>query len=331
MSEGPAARGRVLAHWAAHMAPALWRDIAESGTVPESLEGRAREEWEALALYACVRGLVASGGFNRETADAVDALNGTAGREWPAETRARLARRYAEYGGIGQALQHAGAHEVDARLGAACAAHVRVPAEEGLAEVFAALHGSLAEAAAEVMRAPHPPLALLIDAGERLTRAGIRWGLGGSGLLHALGLAAHVGDWDLQTDAGPEACEQALSGLHPVRWDHNGCHADHKLAIWDGAVEVVIRFAFFTPRGVVRVPAVVQGEWQGVPLASAEGWAAAYALLAELEGGPARAAKAEALFENLARTGADEGTLEALFAQPLPAALEARLRALPRR
>lgn len=331
MNEEPAARGRALAHWAAHMTPALWRDIAESRTVPEGLESRAREEWEALALYACVRGLVAAGGFNRETADAVDALHETAGQEWPAGTRSRLALRYAEYGGIGQALQHSGAGEVDARLGAACAAHVRVPAEESLAEVFAALHGSLAEAAAEVVRAPHPPLALLIEAGARLDRAGIRWGLGGSGLLHAMGLAEHVGDWDLQTDAGPEACEQALAGLHLVRWDHNGCHADHKLAIWDGAVEVVIRFAFFTPRGVVRVPAAVHGQWQGLPLASAEGWATAYALLAELEGGPTRAEKSEALFEHLARTGVDGATLEALVAQPLPAALEARLRALPRR
>lgn len=331
MSREPAARGRALARWFSDLEPALWRDIAESGAVPEALAARAREEWRALALYACVRGLVAGGGFSRETADAVDALNETAGHDWPAEARARLAARYAEYGGIGQALQHTGAEQVDARLAAAAAAHVLDTQPTALAEVFEAMHASLTEAAAEVVRAPHPPLRLLQAAGERLDRAGIEWGLGGSGLLFALGLGDHVGDWDLQTDASPEDCERACVDLPNERWDHNGCHADHKLVLWGGEAEIVIRFAFATPRGVVRLPLVPSGRWHGVPLASPEAWAAAYALLAELEGPISRADKSERLLEHLRRHGADRATLDRLQTQPLPLALAARLAALPRR
>ena len=53
----------------------------------------------------------------------------------------------------------------------------------------------------------HPPFGQLVAAGERLTGAGHLWGLGGSGLLLALGLTDHVGDWDLQTDASADACQ----------------------------------------------------------------------------------------------------------------------------
>lgn len=331
MSGTTTARGSALAHWFAELEPGLWQDIVESGAVPAETLSRARDEWRALALYACVRGLVAGGGFSRDTADAVDQLHATATRDWSADARAMTAERYAEYGGIGQALQHAGAGAVDGRLGEAAAAHAAGPANEELAEVFAALHASLADAAAEVVRAPHPPLALLHAAGARLTRAGHGWALGGSGLLFALGLADHVGDWDLQTDASPEDCERACAGLPQERWDHNGCHADHKLRLWSGEAEIVIRFAFATPRGVVRLPLVQCGEWQGVPLAAPESWAVAYALLAELEGPPSRAAKSERLLAHMAGVGARTAAIESLLAQPLPAALAARLAALPRR
>lgn len=331
MTGGPARRARALAHWWELLAPRWWRDIEEGGGIPAGAESRAREEWDALALYACVRGLVAAGGFNRETIEGVDALHALAGRDWTEAKRRHLSERYAEYGGIGQALQHEGAAEVEARLGAACAAHVASPAPARLADVFSALHESVAEAAAEVVRAPHPPLDLLREAGSRLTRAGIEWALGGSGLLHALALADEVGDWDLQTDASPEECEAALAGLAFERFDHGGCHADHKLALWDGTLEVVIRFAFFARGGIVRIPLRRSGEWQGVPLASPEGWAAAYALLGELEDSPARIAKSERLLGWLECEGACSAALDALLAQPLPAPLAARLGGLARR
>ena len=70
----PAERGRTVAGLFARMAPALFRDIEESGLLPLPDAGareRARREWDAFALYACVRGLVAAGGFNRESGEAL--------------------------------------------------------------------------------------------------------------------------------------------------------------------------------------------------------------------------------------------------------------------
>lgn len=176
--------------------------------------------------------------------------------------------------------------------------------------------------------AAHPPFEHLMSAGDRLTAAGHEWGLGGSGLLYALGLAEHVGDWDLQTDASAEACEAVFTDRPYQRFDANGCHADHKLTLPDWDAEIIIRFAFATPRGVVRVPARVSGVWQGVPLASPEGWAVAYWLLGELDGEPARTTKAQTLLAHLARHGADRVRLAELLDQPLPETLAELLRAL---
>ncbi len=180
------------------------------------------------------------------------------------------------------------------------------------------------------MSAVHPPFEQLAEAGARLDAAELGWALGGSGLLHALGLAEHVGDWDLQTDASPEDCESAFAGRPYERFDSNGCHADHKLALLDADAEIIIRFAFATARGVVRVPTRVSGHWRGMPLASPEGWAVAYWLLGELDGAPARMVKAERLLDHLAAHGADRARLAEMLAQPLPDALAARLEALRR-
>src|SRR5262249_37181185 len=72
----PAERGRALAEFAQAVIPRLWSDLESSGVLPDS--GRdARDEWTCFALYACVRGLVAAGGFNRETAAAIDTMHTT--------------------------------------------------------------------------------------------------------------------------------------------------------------------------------------------------------------------------------------------------------------
>lgn len=180
------------------------------------------------------------------------------------------------------------------------------------------------------MSAVHPPFDQLAEAGARLDAAGLVWALGGSGLLHVLDLADHVGDWDLQTDASPEDCEAAFAGRPYQRYDANGCHADHKLTLLDADAEIIIRFAFATPRGVVRIPTRVAGHWRGMPLASPEGWAAAYWLLGELDGVPARTVKAERLLAHLDHEGAHQARLAELLAQPLPPALVERLAALRR-
>jgi hypothetical protein len=159
----PARRGRTLAALFSAIAPRLFRDLEESGVLPGA-DGRARErafaEWECFALYACIRALVAAGGFNRETGAAIEALHesvlGTPAAGEPAqaaERRARVAERYAEYGAIGQAGGAAGAATVTARLGEAAARHMAGGApEEGLMEVVGALHEQLLDGATEAVR-----------------------------------------------------------------------------------------------------------------------------------------------------------------------------------
>jgi hypothetical protein len=160
----PDARGRTLAAFFLDIEPRLFADLEESGCIPASaLPHRARREWECFALYACVRGLVAAGGFNRETAAAIDGLHTAVLEEWMTHTiadenfdqrRARISERYAEYGAIGQQGGAAGAETVTARLGAAAAAHIAAPIEphEGLADVVGGAHEALVEGATEAVR-----------------------------------------------------------------------------------------------------------------------------------------------------------------------------------
>jgi hypothetical protein len=169
-----------------------------------------------------------------------------------------------------------------------------------------------------------PPLEPLREVVELLAAGGIRCALGASGLLHALGLADHVGDWDLTTDEPIERVRPLLAGLAPEHVGPSGIHADQKLVTHDGQVELIVRMALVTEGGVCRIPARVSGEWRGIPLASAEVWGAAYTLLG-------RAGKADRLFAHLSERGADRGALAEILKQPLPESLSRRLRALPAR
>lgn len=164
----PARRGRNLADFYGAVAPRLFRDLEESGALPARADaaaaGRARVEWECFALYACVRALVAAGGFNRETGAAIEALHeealgpltaGAPGATEAAGRRARIAERYAEYGAIGQEGGAAGADSVTRRLGEAAARHMASPeaASPALVEIAGSLHDQLVEGATEAVRA----------------------------------------------------------------------------------------------------------------------------------------------------------------------------------
>jgi hypothetical protein len=155
----PRARGRALAEFYLAAAPRLFAQLEESGTLGGAPPPTARREWECFALYACVRGLVAAGGFNRETAFAIDALHERVLEAWgtqpdAVERRRRVAERYAEYGAIGQEHEAKGAATVTGRLGRAAALHLAPGADpDALGEVAGGLHESLAEGAAESVRA----------------------------------------------------------------------------------------------------------------------------------------------------------------------------------
>lgn len=167
-----------------------------------------------------------------------------------------------------------------------------------------------------------PPFAPLADASRRLTAAGIPHALGASGLLFAHGLSDHARDWDVTVEADRDQVEPLFADLQPRFVGSSGVHADSKLVLHDGVVELILRFAFVVPGGIVRVPTRVDGEWRGIPLGALEAWAAAYALLG-------RHAKADLVFARLAERGARAEALAAVLSQPLPAGLAARLRALP--
>ncbi len=156
----------------------------------------------------------------------------------------------------------------------------------------------------------------------RLRAAGIPFALGGSALLHAIGLESRVGDWDLTTDAEVDDVALALDDLEPARHGHSGVHADHKLVCFGGTVEVICRMAFFTPGGIVRIPTVATATWEGHPVGSPAAWAVAYALMAGEKAG--YESKAERLFAwTVGRI--TEAERSALAREPVPAAIAARL------
>ena len=147
--------------------------------------------------------------------------------------------------------------------------------------------------------------------------------LGASGLLYAHGLADHARDWDVTVEADRVDVEPLFTDLAPRFVGSSGVHADSKLVLHGGVVELILRFAFVVPGGVVRVPTLVDGTWQGIPLGALEAWAAAYTLLGRSE-------KAERVFARLAQRGARPAALDAVLSEPLPKDLAARLAALPR-
>ena len=166
-----------------------------------------------------------------------------------------------------------------------------------------------------------PPVGPLLAAVRRLEEGGLVVALGGSGLLASLGLATEAHDWDLTTDAQPDEVAVALAGLEIERVGPSGIHADHKVRLAGGAVEIICGFAIRSGDAVVRIPTIVSARPQGIPIGSPEAWAVAYALLGREE-------KCERLMRWLAGRGANADVMSRLLAQPLPPALTARLKSL---
>ena len=179
-------------------------------------------------------------------------------------------------------------------------------------------------------RIQHPPLAPLHALLERLERNGLAFALGGSGLLAAYGLVTHVRDWDVTVEAPIHTLEEACAGLDFVRFGSDGCHADHKLTFERDSVELIAGFAFAVPGGVVRIPTVITGRWNEVPLGSPTAWAAAYALMGELEDSEKRRERAGMLFGWLESRPLEREVIATLRSQPLTTALRDALTALER-
>ena len=333
---------RALAAFFTGVSPRLLHELAEAGALGTLSEADARVEWQAAALHACIRGVVSEDDRSDAKADLVDALHDLVlpalapAPEQPA-LRAHLAKRYGEYDGLARTHGRKDAAGVPAAIATRCARHLHIepatafvqaatPLLEALAEGAAAV---LADSAAPVLRLP--PLEPMRAITARLDAAGIEWGVGASGLLASLGLVDQVNDWDIQVEAGPDQVRAVFAGEPYEFHGHGGCHADWKLAFAEARTEVIPRFAFFAPAGIVHVRLSVSRHWRGLPIASPEGWACAYWLMGEYDE-PAlrerRAARAESLLAHLERSGADRARTEAILAEPLPEPLAARVRAL---
>ena len=170
------------------------------------------------------------------------------------------------------------------------------------------------------MSASLPPLEKLADVARRLDAAGITWALGGSALMHALGLADSVRDWDLTTDRTQAEVHDALRDLEPTLHGNSGIHADHKVNCFGGTVEVICRFAFFGEDGeIIRIPTMISGTWNDYPVGSPEGWAVAYALMMAEK--PDRMEKSAKLFAWV-QTRGDRRRAQTMLQQPLPEPLQ---------
>ncbi|NOT34342.1 MAG: hypothetical protein HOP12_09255 [Candidatus Eisenbacteria bacterium] len=167
----------------------------------------------------------------------------------------------------------------------------------------------------------HPPLEPLREMLAVLERERLPHALGASGLLLALGLLDHVNDWDVTVEADIDTIAARFPPAQFTRHGNDAGHADHKLSFAAANVELIARFAFFTPRGVVHIPTVVTRHWNGIPVGSACAWYVAYTLLAEYENSEKRRTRAALLREWLDENGADATTLRALASEPLPDAL----------
>ena len=167
-----------------------------------------------------------------------------------------------------------------------------------------------------------PPIEPLRQVVDRLASAGISAALGGSGLLYSLGLVDAVRDWDLTTDADVPAVIAALGDLpwsQSPTGDQSYATASRINVTPHGAdIDLMVKFAVRSETGVVRLPTIVTGQFESIPVGSPEVWAVAYQLIG-------RPAKADMLNVYLRQQGARSEIRAQLLAEPLPEAIRRRV------
>ena len=121
-------------------------------------------------------------------------------------------------------------------------------------------------------------LAALDAVAARLREHGIEFLLGGSGLLHALGIDVPVRDIDLMLRAGDRDRFEAAAGdwLVAVSTDPGPVLTSAWKATLDVAGAEVEGLGGLGFAGGPQLPFRRGGEWRGVPLAAPEIWWSAY-------------------------------------------------------
>lgn len=160
-----------------------------------------------------------------------------------------------------------------------------------------------------------PDTTNLLAVTERLQHEGIPYALGGSGLLHSLGLTAAVRDWDIMTDAPKEQVMKALENL-TVQEARSGDYpfgSKYKLVVQseNPQVEILGSFSIHSDKGLCQLPAVPVSLWQGIHVGSPEVWYVAYALMNRKD-------KSDLLLHYLKEKEANKEILQRLVNEPLP-------------
>ena len=127
-----------------------------------------------------------------------------------------------------------------------------------------------------------PGKGALFEIAKRLKKNNIQFALGGSGLLSFFGCQTEINDWDITTDAPIEVVESAIDGLQFKRIGPSGIFETEylfKISLMNSIVDLMGRFALRTIDGVFKVPTIVSGEWDGIPVGSPESWIKVYELL----------------------------------------------------
>ena len=161
--------------------------------------------------------------------------------------------------------------------------------------------------------APRP----LLDAVGALRRAGLLYALGGERLARRARIGGRAcNDWDLTVDADVDTLgPRSRARISPLT--ATAAATPTTSSTRDRQVELIARFAFFVPGGVVRIPTVVASggpaSRSGAPMA----WAVAYALLGRAGGLPSPPDRRATL--RLAGTnGADAAGLRACWPSRCP-------------
>ena len=131
-----------------------------------------------------------------------------------------------------------------------------------------------------------PSIDDLITVSKIFKNVGLEFALGGSGLMHALGLTVTVHDWDLTTDEPWNKVEPLLRNFDFRYLEADEFYATKyrcKFKVGNSNIDLMGGFAIKTDAGIHHVATEITGQWQGVPMGSPEAWALAYKLMGRSE------------------------------------------------
>ncbi|BFT71831.1 hypothetical protein [Paenibacillus sp. P36] len=136
----------------------------------------------------------------------------------------------------------------------------------------------------------------LVRITDKLTELGIPYALGGSGLLHALGLVEQMNDWDLLVECPKEKLTEAIQGYSwQEQTSGEGLFAsEYRIQVVPLSIDFIGYFAMRSMKGIVKLPLGKRegSSWQGIPLSAPETWYVAYKMMG-------REPKAELLYNYL--------------------------------